>query len=97
MKPVIATFPLLLAATFCNAQTPKEKFITYSLQIDRAETAAAHSEHSQAMAIYDSAFALLPFMAPDYFDAVLNALEAGRDDRANDLLIQATENGLVVE
>jgi hypothetical protein len=97
MKPVIAILSFLFAGSFCSAQTPKEKFITYSLQIDRAETAAAHNEHVQAMAIYDSAFVLLPFMAPDYFDAVLNALAAGSDDRANDLLIQGAENGMSVE
>ncbi|MBZ0207225.1 MAG: hypothetical protein K8H89_12930 [Flavobacteriales bacterium] len=91
-------FLVLLFGTFAaNGQSPKEKFIKYGLQVDRAKTAAAHGRHQQAMAIYDSAFALVPFMAYDYFDAVLNALAAGRDDKANDLLIQATENGFKVE
>jgi hypothetical protein len=97
MKPVIVTLVFLCAGNICNAQSQKEKFITYGLQKDRAETAAARGEHAQAMAIYDSAFATLPFLGYDYYDAVLNALEAGSDERANNLLIQGTENGLVVE
>ncbi|MBK9598999.1 MAG: hypothetical protein IPO60_11940 [Flavobacteriales bacterium] len=97
MKPAIAILSLFLAIPCCNAQTPKEKFITYSLQIERAETAAAHGKHAQAMDTYDSAFALLPFMGYDYFDAVVNALKAGSDERANELLIQGTENGLILK
>ena len=97
MNPVTAVLCLVLSSIFCEAQTPKEKFITYSLQVDRAKTLAAHGEYARAMDIYDTAFALVPFMGNDYFDAVLNALNAGSDERANDLLIQGTENGLSME
>ncbi|MBK9420087.1 MAG: hypothetical protein IPN44_03430 [Flavobacteriales bacterium] len=97
MKPLSAFLLLLFTCIFCNAQSPKDKFITYGLQKDRAATASAHGEFVQAMAIYDSAFALIRFMGNDYFDAALNALKAGSDQRANDLLIKGTENGLVVK
>ncbi|MGV9011488.1 MAG: hypothetical protein ACOH13_02740 [Flavobacteriales bacterium] len=97
MKQVSAFLLLLFTCICCNAQSPKDKFITYGLQKDHAATASAHGEFAQAMAIYDSAFALLPFLGYDYFDAVLNALKAGSDEHANKLLIQGTENGLVVE
>lgn len=97
MRSAFVLLTLLSTIAAANAQTPKEKFISYGLQIDRAKTAAVHGQHQKAMVIYDSAFAQVPFMSYDYFDAVLNALEAGSDDRANALLIQGTENGLAVE
>lgn len=86
---------LVLAAVLgTQAQTPKERFIRYGLLLDSAKALDRSGEHLAVVAVFDSAFALVPFMAMDYVPAVLNALAAGRDDRANDLLIQATGNGL---
>ena len=73
MKPTSVLLLLVCLGTNAIAQTPKEKFILYSLQIDRAKTAAAHGERPAALAIYDSAFKLVPFMAEDHYDAVVNA------------------------
>lgn len=84
----------LFTLLFVQAQTPKEKFIRYGLLTDEARALADAGLHDAALPLFDSAFALVPFMAGDYVPAVLNALAAGRDDRANALLVQATENGL---
>lgn len=97
MKQGILLLGCLAAGFMAKAQTTKEKFVQYGLLIDRAKTTAAHGDHGRALVIYDSAFSLVPFVGYDYFDAVLNALAAGMDDKANDLLIQATENGFKVE
>lgn len=92
---MLLAFPM--ATAMAHAQTPGEKFVQYGLCVDRARTAAAHGAHQEAIAIYDSAFALVPFMAYDQFLAAVNAVQAGDDARANDLLISATENGLTVD
>jgi hypothetical protein len=95
MRPALLILGLLAMPT-SHAQTPKEKFIRYGLLLDQALTLSDAGQHENAVPVFDSAFALVPFMANDHVPAILNALAAGRDDRANDLLIQGTENGLVI-
>lgn len=84
----------LVAGLCAQGQSARDRFIRYGLLLDSAQAMDRAGAHAAAVAVFDSAFALVPFMAMDYVPAVLNALAAGRDDRANDLLIQATENGL---
>jgi hypothetical protein len=72
----------------------KEKYIRYDLLIDKAHTLAAQNRDSAALAYYDSAFALIKWNGSDYLDAAVTALDAEKDDRANDFLIRGAENGL---
>lgn len=83
----------LMALAFA-AQAQREKLVRYGLLIDRAEWAMNEGRHDMALATFDSAFALVPFMGTDHFYAAKNALLAGRDDRANALLVEGVENGL---
>ncbi len=92
MKRFIVLSTLLILSITLHAQ--KEKYIRHDLLLDKAHTLAAQSHDSTALLYYDSAFALIKWNGYDYLEATITALSAGRDDRANNLLIAGAENGL---
>ncbi|HEX2617055.1 MAG TPA: hypothetical protein VHL57_05890 [Flavobacteriales bacterium] len=91
MRPVLVIAFALWALAAC---AQREKFVRYNLLVGRAEWCSTTGDHSAALQAYDSAFALIPFMGRDHFFAAKTALQAGRDDRANAILIEGVENGL---
>ena len=91
MKRSILLSVLLILSITLQAQ--KEKYIRNDLLLDKAHTLAAQSPGT-ALVYYDSAFVLIKWNGSDYLEAAITALGAGRDDRANNLLIAGAENGL---
>lgn len=93
MRMAIAwVFLFLSAGTF--AQRPK--YIRYNQLISTAGSLARSGDHTRAEVVYDSAFALIPWVALDHVPAVLNALAAGDSAHTNELLLEAVEGGLRV-
>lgn len=86
---------LLFAVLGAHAQ--RQKFIHYNQLRSAAASLNKRGDYAAAQVLYDSAFALIPWVALDHVPAVLNALSSGSADRANQLLLQAVENGLDVE
>ncbi len=87
---------VLLVMTL-GAHAQRQKFIRYNQLRTTASSLAEHGDFIGAGALYDSAFALIPWVAYDHVPAVLNAIHAGADPQANRLLLEAVENGLKVE
>ena len=87
---------ILLVLVALNTSAQREKFVRYNLALERARWSAHQGDHVSALATYDSAFALIPFVGSDYFQAVKNALQAGNVEKANSLLIKGVENGLPI-
>lgn len=76
-----------------GVQAQKQRYVNYLLTVDRAKQAAWCGDTVLALATYDSAFRLMPWVHQHYLSAIDLALALGNDARANELLIQGTENG----
>ena len=94
MRALITTALVLLS---CCLFAQRQRYVRYNQLLTQADVMDQHGDHARALAVYDSAFALIPWVAEDHVPAVLAALSAGADDRANALLLEAVENGLEVE
>ena len=70
------------------AQTPKELSVRHNELIVQADAASNMGDYKKAVPLYDSALALVNWDVYPYFDATLAALQAGREDKANDFLLE---------
>ena len=87
---MICVLPLT-ATTRALAQ--KENYLSYVEHYQHALALSARSDHQAALNEFKAAFNFNPWVPSDYFDAVLSALKAGDEQRANEFLSEGVRHG----
>ena len=75
------------------AQTPKERSVLHKELIVQADAASNAGDYKKAVPLYEAALKLVNWDLDPYFDATLAALQSGREDKANEFLLNGVENG----
>ncbi|MCI1754237.1 MAG: hypothetical protein LKM36_15655 [Flavobacteriales bacterium] len=95
MKTLVTVSICLAIAWPSMAQTPKERSVQHKELIVQADASSNAGDYKKAVPLYDSALALVNWDVFAYFDATLAALQAGREDKANEFLLKGVEHGFV--
>ena len=94
LRCLICIVPL---AASTRALAQKDTYLAYLKHNQQALVLSSQGEHAAALAEFETAFAVYPWVQSDYFEAVLSALMAGDAERANRFLSEGVRHGFTPE